>query len=192
MNSIVLQEQWFWLFPAALALLALFQLVYWFFLNRSANRGQKQRNSAPIMPSMPEPVTAAAPGRSAGYQDYSNRSLRSSMQVLEGLQGVSEIRLPEPSFGIGRFYSPDEQILVALDDRSISRRHAYFTTENNEYYLLDMNSSYGTSVLVRGSYQDLIPGSKERVFNDDVVRFGKTVKVRLRLAGASRSEAGQF
>jgi pSer/pThr/pTyr-binding forkhead associated (FHA) protein len=114
------------------------------------------------------------------------------MQVLEGLQGVSEIRFPEPSFGIGRFYSPDEQILVALDDRSISRRHAFFTTEDNEFYLMDMNSSYGTSILMRSTFEDLVPGQKERVYNDDVIRFGKTVKVRLRLLGGTRAESTQL
>lgn len=127
-----------------------------------------------IMTDAPRPPTGAAVGK---------------MIVLAGLDTMREISLPSPNFYVGRFYSPEANVLVALDEKSISRRHATFICDEpiREYYLKDMNSSFGTSVLINGAFEKLTPDKQERIYNEDVVQFGNVVTVRLLLPCETRA-----
>jgi pSer/pThr/pTyr-binding forkhead associated (FHA) protein len=80
-------------------------------------------------------------------------------------------------------------VLVALDEKSISRRHATFICDEpiREYYLKDLNSSFGTSVLINGAFEKLTPDKQERIYNEDVVQFGNVVTVRLLLPCETRA-----
>ena len=111
------------------------------------------------------------------------------MIVLAGLDTMREISLPSPNFFIGRFYSPEANVLIALDEKSISRRHATFICDEpiREYYLKDLNSSFGTSVLINGAFEKLTPDKQERIYNEDVVQFGNVVTVRLLLPCETRA-----
>jgi hypothetical protein len=111
------------------------------------------------------------------------------MIVLQGLDTMKELSLPSPNFFIGRFYSPEANVLVALDEKSISRRHAAFICDEpiREYYLRDLASSFGTSVLINGTFEKLTPDKQERIYNEDVVQFGNLVTVRLLLPCETRA-----
>jgi len=111
------------------------------------------------------------------------------MIVLAGLDSMREISLPSANFFVGRFYSPEANVLVALDEKSISRRHATFICDEpiREYYLKDLNSSFGTSVLINGAFEKLTPDKQERIYNEDVVQFGNVVTVRLLLPCETRA-----
>jgi pSer/pThr/pTyr-binding forkhead associated (FHA) protein len=193
-----------WTVLGALLLIALIQIIYLTWVNLSANRtpgGRRRRRqpSAPIMPTQPDnlvpsdyadPSGGVSAARSLNPSD--NRVVRPRMVILNGLPAVSEIDLPADEFGIGRFYNPDHNILVALDERSVSRRHAYFSKAgSSEYYLTDTSSSYGTSLRQGDTFQSMTPGQEERVFNGDVVQFGSVVTVRLVLPGDTRAYATQ-
>lgn len=188
---------------AALVLIVVTQIMYLFWLNISAGRtgGERRRRlpNAPIMPTDPGAVDltygpeGSRSGRSAPDLAPSDSAVvRPKMLVLNGLPNVSEIDLPADQFGVGRFYNPEHDILVALDERSVSRRHAYISKEGpGEYYLADMKSSYGTSLRRGEDFQPLTPKEPVRVYHDDVVQFGSVVTVRLVLPGDTRAYATQ-
>jgi hypothetical protein len=108
--------------------------------------------------------------------------------ILAGVEGLSEMALPAKDFAIGRFYSPENEILVGLDEKSVSRKHARFTADEaiREYYLKDTSSSFGTFLLINGQFEQLTANTQERVYNEDVVRFGNVVTVRLLLPCETR------
>ncbi len=56
-----------------------------------------------------------------------------------------------------------------------------------EYYLKDTSSSFGTFILVNGQFEQIPANTQERVYNEDVVRFGNVVTVRLLLPAETRS-----
>jgi hypothetical protein len=181
-------SQLLWIIPAVLAVVAVLQIVYLLVLSVAPGGRRKpvKQPSAPIMPTTPQgglnpaPTYTSAPVVTAG-----------KMVVLGGLPNMAEIPMPNNNFGIGRFYHPENNILVALDEKSISRRHATFQGDDNlrEYYLTDTSSSYGTSVRKDTQFQLLTPGKRERVYNEDVVQFGNAVTVRLVLPGDTRAAA---
>jgi hypothetical protein len=180
-------NQLLWIIPAVLAAVALLQILYLVTLSIPAGRRRPVKQpSAPIMPTTPQgglntsPAPGAAPRISAG-----------KMVVLSGLSNMAELPFPNNNFGIGRFYHPENNVLIALDEKSISRRHATFMGDDNlrEYYLTDTSSSYGTSVRKDNQFHLLQPGTRERVYNEDVVQFGNSVTVRLVLPGDTRAAA---
>lgn len=181
-------ENFYSIIPLTLIFVAIIQTIYWIWLNRSINHASNQRKANALMPTSPRMSSTQTGNLSGDYSDNMQAGgFQGTMLILEGLYGTNEIRLPKSSFGIGRFYSPDDDILIALDERSISRRHAYFTVEANGFYLTDTNSSYGTSIFMNDTYVNLTPGQRELVYNNDVVLFGNTVKVQLQLPGPSRN-----
>ncbi|XWX02519.1 FHA domain-containing protein [Aggregatilineales bacterium SYSU G02658] len=140
---------------------------------------------APVMPSassstMPAPAPAA-PLPSAAAAPAVAGGPRGKFVVLAGIEGVSEIAIPAKEFTIGRFYNPENDILIGLDERSISRKHARFIVDEStrEYYIKDTASSFGTFLLINGQFEQLAANVQERVYNEDVVRFGNVVTVRL-------------
>lgn len=157
-------------------------------------------SSPPASPvRQPEPAVASkAPadsGREPVVQTRRSRSDKANTGVILPLAGVEQqtpIRLPSAAeFSIGRFYNPDQNVLVGLDEKSISRKHATLTYDSgaNAYFLTDNNSSYGTFVLVDNRLEQLTAGRKERVFNEDIIQFGNIVQVRLTLPVESRSNS---
>ncbi|MCU0511674.1 MAG: FHA domain-containing protein [Anaerolineae bacterium] len=140
----------------------------------------------------PPPAPGYAPPPAAGYAPPAARPAgmvtMGKFIVLSGLESPKEIALPGSDFFIGRFYSPESSVLVGLDEKSISRKHARFTGEDTlrEYYLRDMNSSFGTFLLLNGNFEQLSPERQERVYNEDVVQFGNSVTIRLILPCETR------
>jgi pSer/pThr/pTyr-binding forkhead associated (FHA) protein len=181
-------SQLLWIIPVVLAVVAALQIVYLLILSiapAGRRRPVKQPN-APIMPTTPQGGLNPAPAYTPAPKVTSGK-----MVVVSGLANMAEIPLPNNNFGIGRFYHPENNILVALDEKSISRRHATFMGDDNlrEYYLTDTSSSYGTSIRKDNQLQLLTPGKRERVYNEDVVQFGNSVTVRLVLPGDTRAAA---
>ncbi|MEO0564770.1 MAG: FHA domain-containing protein, partial [Chloroflexota bacterium] len=185
----------------ALVIVVIVQLIYLSVVNATAGRiAQEQRRrqpDGPIMPTDPGEVDLSYSAENSGRRrgDLSPRDegvIQPRMVVLNGLPNVSEIEIPADEFGIGRFYNPDHDILVALDERSISRRHAFFSKAGmGEYYLADTRSSYGTSIRRGEVFEPMTPGQEERLYNGDVVQFGSVVTVRFMLPGDTRAYATQ-
>lgn len=160
-----------WLVIISLAALAILQAIYLLWL---AFAPVKNR-------SLPQPASPLMPTRPATQRT-------GKMVIVSGLNTTTrEIPLPANHFGVGRFYKPEENILVAFDEKSISRRHAVFEGDDTtlEFYLIDA-STYGTSIQKNGQFEPITPGQRERVYNNDIVRFGDLVTVRFMLPGGVR------
>jgi pSer/pThr/pTyr-binding forkhead associated (FHA) protein len=114
--------------------------------------------------------------------------------VISGLPDQLEVNLPGMEFGIGRFYNQERKILVVLDEKSISREHAFFqyNAQIEQYFLTDKSSSYGTYILANNQFDALTPEQPQQIFNGDVVQFGNLVKVRFILAGGTRASVTQL
>jgi hypothetical protein len=184
-------NQFYWIIPTALMIVAIIQTSHWILLNRAASRPSRREKVSPVMPTSPRVPSSSSNmsgNMSGNFADNTQvGGFQATMTILEGMQGTTEIRLPKSSFGIGRFYNPDDDILIALDERSISRRHAYFSSEANAFLLTDTGSSYGTAIYINDKYVNLSPGQPEQIYNGDVVLFGNTIKVQLRLPGLPRN-----
>ncbi len=176
-------SQLVWIVPLALLVVLTLQIFYWMILSVSArpqSRRAARQPSAPIMPTNPSGINTSVP--SYATKAPAARTVIGKVTILSGLP-PKEIPLPGGNFGIGRFYNPEQNVQVAMDEKSISRRHAAFTSNDllHEYYLTDNGSSYGTSIQRNNQFEALKPGQPERIYNEDVVQFGNVVRVRFSL-----------
>jgi pSer/pThr/pTyr-binding forkhead associated (FHA) protein len=177
-----------WIAIIILLVVAILQILYVFWLSVTMREARPVRQpSGPIMPTTPQ-------GMNTQFQNPAVRIGGGKLVVVSGLPGQKEILVPGNNFGIGRFYSPESNILVAFDEKSISRRHAIFMGDESlgEFYLTDTNSSYGTSLRKDNKFELLTPGQRERIYNEDVVQFGNTVTIRFLLPSATRAAATRF
>lgn len=187
-------DQLGWSVPATLLVIAVIQLIYLIWLSSSHRTERRARRpSSPIMPTKPQTMRDDASG---GMMPLTRTqgTFTGKMIILSGLPNLGEVDLPGPSFGIGRFRNTDQNILIALDEKSISRRHAVFNADETrtEFYLTDTNSSYGTTVRKQNQFKLLTPGQPERIYDGDVVQFGTLVTVRFVLPGDTRAAATQL
>ncbi len=181
-----------WIVIIVLLVVAILQILYVFWLSVTLREARPARQpSGPIMPTNPSGMNTVPPN----YQNPASRiGTVSKMVVVSGLPGQKEIPIPGNNFAIGRFYGPENNILVALDEKSISRRHAIFMGDEalGEFYLTDTNSSYGTALRKENKFELLTPGQRERIYNEDVVQFGNNVTVRFLLPSATRASVTRF
>jgi pSer/pThr/pTyr-binding forkhead associated (FHA) protein len=199
-------DQLIWTIPVALVVIASVQLLYLAWLSYAPVPKSSQANIPKIPPINPMefqmeqqqavPVQATqnfAPARPAAVpvNPVNDVERVKKFVVVSGLEEPMEITVPSGSFSIGRYYNLETDILVALDERSISRKHALFEGNDatKEFYLTDANSSYGTYMLINGRFEPLTPGSRQRIYNEDVVQFGNAVKVRLILPSETRASS---
>ena len=169
-----------WVGVLAMGAIAVLQILYFtvLLIPKRGSRPLRQPN-APLMPTQP-----------ANLDARKNHPLATGgkMAVLSGLENTDDIPLPNANFVIGRYYHPENNIHIALDEKSISRRHAHFQGDDTrrEYTITDTNSSYGTSLRANDKLQPLTPGQKFRVYNEDIIQFGQQVTVRFSLPGEMR------
>jgi hypothetical protein len=172
-----------WVGVLAMGAIAALQLFYFsvLLIPKRGSRPIRQPN-APLMPTQPANLDA---------RKSQPLSAGGKMTVLSGLENTDDIPLPNTNFMIGRYYHPENNIHIALDEKSISRRHAHFQGDDTrrEYTLTDTNSSYGTALRVNDKLQPLVPGQKFRIYNGDTIQFGQQVTVRFSLPGDMRPAA---
>jgi len=177
------------LVPLALAVVAVLQVMYLLWLRATADRQPASRR--PITPQMPTMPQGGLYPKTAPQRPV---ILAGKLSVVSGLSGTSDITLPGSTFVIGRFYHPESNVMVALDEKSISRRHAQFSGDDvlKTYSLTDLNSTYGTALRRDGKFEPMQPGQQVRIYNEDIVQFGTNVTVRFILPGDTRADATQL
>ena len=212
-----------WILPIALFVLTILLLLYLAILNWAPVRKeaspapaqQRQMPSssvqnpvvlapppppAPVQPQYQMPVQQqyappqySQPPMPARPPDATELDTMGKLVILSGLE-AREIPLPGAQFAIGRFYSPENNVLVAIDEKSVSRKHAALrvAAHGREYYLQDVGSSYGTHLFVEGRVERLTPGQEARIYNNDIVQFGSAVQVRFILPCETRSAVTQL
>lgn len=199
MNTDVIVQNLLWILPVTLLIMALIQFIYWFFLNNSVPSEKRDKVPAvtsPVMPTYPDNlVDRPLGGTGGGIAREPQPETTALGEVVAKMifhnhpKGRKEIKLPDvPSYGIGRFFNREYNILIALDERSISRRHAVLSKDagSNQYFLMDTNSSYGTSIKKGETFVPTTPGEEERLYHKDVVQFGRSLTVEFMLPGPTR------
>lgn len=183
----------FWTISVALVVMAVVQIMYLAWLVYApANRRRSRQPKAPVMPTSPDNYLNTQPF--AYNTAPASEGSIGKIVILNGVPNLTEIPLPSAQFAIGRFYNQEGNILLALDEGSVSRRHATFVSDEStrEYYLTDTNSSYGTRIRIGGQMEALVPGRGERIYNEDVVQFGNVVNVRFILPCDTRPARGRL
>lgn len=187
-----------WIIPTALLLLALIQMIYWVYLNRSVPSEQLEKVSrvtSPQMPTYPDNLVDRPASDTSGVKREPQPETSAlgdvipKMIMLNHPKGRKEIKLPDvPSYGMGRFYNKEYNILIALDERSISRRHAVLSRDasSNQYFLTDTNSSYGTAIQRGETFSPMTPGEEERIYHNDIIQFGRSLTIQFTLPGSTR------
>lgn len=199
MNTTALLQNLLWIIPVTLIILAVIQFFYWIYLNNSIPSEKKTKAPAvtsPEMPTYPDNLvdsprrgTGAGVSREPQPETTALGEVIPKMIMLNHPKGRKEIKLPSsPSFGLGRFYNREYNILIALDERSISRRHAVLSMDasSNQFYLTDTNSSYGTAIQRGETFTPMTPGEEERIYHNDIVQFGRSLTVQFILPGPTR------
>ena len=192
--------------PVALGIIALIQIVYAAYLSITGN--VEDRANLPTQPIMPRntpgawspsklspglptilaQVSSLVPGTSTSTTE---QGVTGKIVIEAGMPEVKEIGLPMQEFEIGRFFNPDQHVLMAIDEKSISRHHALFDgdEELREYYLTDIGSTFGTYLFRNGQFEQIDRDLPVRVFNQDVVQIGSKVRLRLVLPTETREQA---
>ena len=214
----------FWILPIALFILTIILLVYLAILNwapvrkesASASSARQRQPAASSSVQNPVVLTPPAPPAAPQYQmpvqqqyapppmpapvpapmrppDATELDSMGKMVIITGME-PREIPLPSAQFAIGRFYSPENNVLISIDEKSVSRKHAALRIVGGgrEYYLQDAGSSYGTHVFIDGRVERLNQGQEMRLYNNDIVQFGSAVQVRFVLPCETRSAVTQL
>jgi hypothetical protein len=174
-----------WIVPGVLGGLTTILLLYWLWLTVAP--GPRPRPvSAPPPP--PPPAPAPKPRHVESDDTIIDRvggpTTLGSMVVESGLPQAVTIEFPSSEFRIGRFRDETQNILVALDEKSISRSHALLrgNPQTGEYTIQDIGSRFGTFIVSpQGVPEQLPQGESRRVYNGTVVQFGSAVRARLNL-----------
>ncbi len=199
-----------WIIPAVPAAICILLLLWWILLTILPVRNHEQTttsraSSAPVM-SAPAPVSApppmpayAAPPPMPAAPAYAPIMPPADgiarMAIISGLPALQEYPLPGNMFLLGRFYAPEQNIQIGMDEKSVSRRHAQFRANpaTREFYISDLGSSFGTSlVMPDGMVTRLQPNREERLYNGDIVQFGNGVRARFILPCEARSSVTQL
>ena len=210
-----------WILPVVLLIVTILLLLYLAYLNYAPVRKESAPQSAPkqrqspvtsvdnpvvLAPQPPPPMPSYAPPPMPAYApppsmppmhsrppDSTELESMGKMVIIAGM-APREIPLPSAQFVIGRFYSPENNVLVGIDEKSVSRKHAAFriAAHGREYYIQDVGSTYGTHLIAEGRFDRLTPGTEVRVYHNDVVQFGSALQVQLVLPCETRSAVTQL
>ncbi|MEO8393454.1 MAG: FHA domain-containing protein [Chloroflexota bacterium] len=187
-----------WVIPAVLAITALLLLFWWIALLIAppprARVEQPHRSPPPTPTPVPSSSKRVRPAPAIPDDYHTNLGGSGNIGkfvVMAGLDVLSDLPLPGNSFGIGRFPDEGSNVLIALDEKSISRKHAQlrFDPATGSYFLHDTSSTYGTFLVENNQPRQLPAGKEERVYNQDIIQFGQVVRVRLVVPSDTRDIA---
>ena len=196
----------FWIVPAVFGVLTVLLLLVWLYTNATA--GSPSESSAPARPQTPVSQTAApppapvyAPPPQPAYAPppqpaYAPPKVEGMgrVAVISGAPQLGEYPITLPTFYIGRFVAADQQVMIGLDEKSVSRKHLMVrVTPAREYYVSDVGSTFGSSLVsADGTVTKMTVGKEERIYNGDMVQLGNSVRLRFMLPTEMRSSVTQL
>ncbi|HYO87521.1 MAG TPA: FHA domain-containing protein [Candidatus Limnocylindrales bacterium] len=194
-----------WIVPAVLGVITLLLLIVWLFTsmttgskNEPAQAARPQQPvsqaAAPPMASYaPPPAPAYAPPPQPAYAAPKVEGL-GRVAVIAGAAPLGEYPIAMTSFYIGRFVAADQQVMIGLDEKSVSRRHLMVrSTPAKEYFVSDAGSTFGSSIISSdGTMTRMTAGKEERIYNGDIVQLGNAAQVRFILPTEMRSSVTQL
>jgi hypothetical protein len=182
-------------------------LLIWLYTNATA--GSPAESAAPARPQTPVSQTAApppapvyappppqpayAPPPQPAYAPPKVEGM-GRVAVLAGAPQLGEYPITLPTFYIGRFVAADQQVMIGLDEKSVSRKHLMVRiTPAREYYVSDAGSTFGSSLVsADGTVTKMTVGKEERIYNGDIVQLGNAVRLRFMLPTEMRSSVTQL
>lgn len=174
-----------WIVPGFFGIITVFLLVYWLWLVAAPGPRPRQVSAPPPAPPPPQPAPPPAVYESDDtiIDNPAPTTTQASMVIESGLPAGTVIDFPGTEFRIGRFRDEAQNVLVALDEKSVSRSHALLrgSPQTGEYYLQDIGSRFGTFIVTPQGAEQLRQGETRRVYDGTVVQFGSAVRVRLHL-----------
>lgn len=195
----------FWIVPAVFGVLTIVLLLVWLITNATA--GSPSEASAPAKPQAP--VAQAAPPPAPVYAPpppayappppqpaYAPPKVEGMgrVAVISGVPQLGEYPITLPTFYVGRFVAADQQVMIGLDEKSVSRKHLMVRcTPAREYYVSDAGSTFGSSLVSGdGTVTRMTVGKEERIYNGDIVQLGNVVRLRFMLPTEMRSSVTQL
>lgn len=197
-----------WILPAVLGALTILLLLMWLYTNATAGSpseaAQPARPQAPVAaaaapppqpayaPPPPQPAYAPPPPQPA-YAPPKVEGL-GRVAVLSGVPQLGEYPITLPTFYVGRFVAADQQVMIGLDEKSVSRKHLMVrSTPAREYFVSDAGSTFGSSLIsADGTMTRMTVGKEERIYNGDIVQLGNAVRLRFMLPTEMRSSVTQL
>lgn len=195
-----------WIVPAVLGILAILLLLVWLYTNATAGSpaesAQPARPQTPVAQAAPppqQPVYAPppqptyAPPPQPAYAPPKVEGM-GRVAVLSGVPQLGEYAITAPTFYVGRFVAADQQVMIGLDEKSVSRKHLMVrSTPAHEYFVSDAGSTFGSSLIsADGTMTRMTPGKEERIYNGDIVQLGNAVRLRFMLPTEMRSSVTQL
>lgn len=187
-----------WAPAAILGVFTVILLLMWAFVALMPVRRKTPAAARPASEPAPAPIAAAPPPApraapaAAPVRQAPPPSAAPALSIIGGPEAGRQVSIPPDSFGIGRYENPESNVAVGLEERSVSRSHAFirFDPASRQYFLQDLGSTYGTFVVVDGQPRKLVPGREERIYNQDILQFGSLVQARITLPIEMRPSAG--
>lgn len=195
-----------WILPMVLGAITLLLLIIWLYTNFTTGsknepaqvaRPQQPVSQAAAPPAtpayMPPPQPAYAPPPQPAYAAPRVEGL-GRVAVISGVASLGEYPIATPTFYIGRFVAADQQVMIGLDEKSVSRRHLMVrSTPAKEYFVSDAGSTFGSSIISPdGTMTRMTPNKEERIYNGDIVQLGNAAQVRFILPTEMRSSVTQL
>lgn len=196
-----------WVVPAVFGVIAILLLLMWLYTNATA--GQSAESSQPARPQTPvaqatpppqQPAYAPTPPQPAyvpppqpAYAPPKVEGL-GRVAVIAGAPQLGEYPITIPTFYVGRFVAADQQVMIGLDEKSVSRKHLMVrSTPAREYFVSDAGSTFGSSLIsADGTMTRMTAGKEERIYNGDIVQLGNAVRLRFMLPTEMRSSVTQL
>jgi hypothetical protein len=173
-----------WIVPGIFGGLTIILLLYWLWLTVAPGPRPRTVSAPPPPPPAPAPRPRHVESDDTIIDRVGGPVTAGSMVIESGLPQVMTIDFPSSEFRIGRFRDETQNILVALDEKSISRSHALLrgNPQTGEYTIQDIGSRFGTFIVSpQGVPEQLQQGEARRVYNGTIVQFGSAVRARLNL-----------
>jgi pSer/pThr/pTyr-binding forkhead associated (FHA) protein len=189
-----------WVIPGFLGVITAVLLLYWFWLTIAPGPRVRDDLSAPLPQEMPQPRRMPQPTLPIETDDtiidrIPTPAGGSASLIIESGLPPATIPFPGNEFRIGRFRDEAQNILVALDEKSVSRSHALIRSnpQTGEYYIQDAGSRFGTFIVnAQGGVEQLPQGQMRRITDGTVIRFGSAVYVRLSVSAGGFQMPADF
>lgn len=201
-----LQTTPLWILPIVLGVITLLLLIVWLYTSMTAgSKSEAAQAARPQQPvsqvAAPPPAPAYAPPAQPAYAPPPQPAYAAPkveglgrVAVIGGVAPLGEYPITAPTFYIGRFVAADQQVMIGLDEKSVSRRHLMVrSTPAKEYFVSDAGSTFGSSIISSdGTMTRMTAGKEERIYNGDIVQLGNAAQVRFILPTEMRSSVTQL
>ncbi len=192
-----------WIITAVLGAITVLLIFVWLYTSMTSGSknepAQAARPQQPVSQAAAPPAPSYAPPPQPSYVPPPQPAAPKveglgRVAVIAGVAPLGEYPITTPTFYIGRFVAADQQVMIGLDEKSVSRKHLMVrSTPAKEYFVSDVGSTFGSSIISSdGTMTRMTAGKEERIYNGDTVQLGNAAQVRFILPTEMRSSVTQL